>query len=306
MLGTDYKCRLPHFKRTDCLSIQEARQKSGWAIDALNLAKAWEHTQGENVVIGVIDTGVAINHPDLRDNLLPGINFVKPGKPPEDDHGHGTHVTGILVAENNDIGMVGVCPKAKVRPIKALDSRGNGNLLNVALSVRWATEQKVDIITMSLGSPVPVKQVWQAIVQAANAGIPTFVAAGNAGKKVFYPAAYDETISVGAIDEKFKRADFSNWGEGLDFMAPGVDIFSTVPDDWYATFSGTSMACPFAVGVAALMLSYVKSGRTNVALNTVEDWRNTLRQYTTPINGKYENPELYEGYGFIDPRKFIP
>lgn len=302
-----YKCKLLPYERIDCLSMQEAKQKAGWAISAFDLPKAWQHTQGEGVIIAVLDTGCDLDHPDLAHNLLQGINFVKPGQPPEDDNGHGTHVTGILVAENNDVGMVGVCPNAKVIPVKVLDKNGNGNFLNVAEGIKWAADQGVDLIAMSLGSPIKVQQVRKAIQYAADKGVVTFCAAGNAGvtKEIFYPANYPETISIGAIDENFQRANFSNTGQNLDFMAPGVDIFSTVPDDWYATISGTSMACPFAVGVAALLLSYVKKGKTNYQLKCADDYREQFKKYTTPVKGSnYTNPKFYGGFGIIDPRKF--
>ena len=302
-----YKCKLLPYERIECLSVQDANQKSGWGITAFDLPKAWKYTQGEGVKIAVIDTGCDLDHPDLKDNLLEGINFVKPGTPPEDDNCHGTHVTGILVAENNDIGMVGVCPQAKVMPVKVLNSKGTGNLLDVAKGVMWAADNGADIITMSLGSPMKVQQVRKAIQYAAEKGIPTFVAAGNAGntKEIFYPANYPETISIGAIDENFNRAKFSNTGRNLDFMAPGVDVFSTVPDNWYATLSGTSMACPFAVGVAALVLSYVKKGKVKLKLDNVEDYRNVFRQYTIDTAEKYDDPKFYEGFGIIDPRKML-
>lgn len=219
-----------------------------------------------------------------------------------------THVCGILAAECNDIGMVGVCPKAKVRPVKVLDKRGNGNLLSVSEGIKWAADMGVDLITMSLGAPVKVQQVRKAIQYAAERGVVTFCAAGNAGntKEVFYPANYLETIAIGAIGEDFQRARFSNTGQNLDFMAPGVDIFSTVPDDWYATLSGTSMACPFAVGVAALVLSYVKKGKANYNLKTADDYREIFKKYTTPIDNKtYSDPKFYSGFGIIDPRKFF-
>ena len=304
----NYKCELLPYERLDCLSMQDAMQKSGWGISAFELPKAWEFSQGEGVTIAVLDTGCDLDHPDLAENLAEGKNFIKKGEPPQDGNGHGTHVTGTLVAGNNDIGMVGVCPKAKVRPVKVLDDRGNGNLLNVSKGIRWAVAAKCDIITMSLGAPIKVQQVRKAIQYAAKHGIPTFVAAGNAGntKEVFYPANYPETIAIGAIDEGFRRAKFSNTGENLDFMAPGVDIFSTVPDDWYATLSGTSMACPFAVGVAALVLSYVKQGKTKLKLETIDDYRNVFRKYTTPINnGNYKDKKFYQGFGIIDPRKLM-
>lgn len=302
----DYHCSLHPFERVDYFSSQEAKQNAGWNITAFDLPTAWRFTQGEGVVIAVLDTGCDLDHPDLRGNLLPGKNFVKRGKPPEDKNGHGTHITGTLVAENNDIGMVGVCPKAKVRPVKVLDDKGNGNLLNVARGIRWAVDQGVDIITMSLGAPIKVQQVRKAIQYAAAKGIPTFVAAGNAGKtkEVFYPANYSETIAIGAIDEKFRRANFSNTGENLDFMAPGVDIFSTVPDDWYATLSGTSMACPFAVGVSALVLSYARNTKKREEPVTVEDYRQVFRNHTVPITDPdFANKKFYQGFGIIDPRK---
>jgi len=302
----DYKCKLLPFERVDCLSVQDAKQKAGWNITAFDLPRTWKFSQGEGVVIAVLDTGCDLDHPDLKGNLLPGKNFVKRNKPPEDDNGHVTHVTGTLVAENNNIGVVGVCPKAKVRPIKVLDSKGNGNLLNVAKGIRWAVRQGVDIISMSLGAPMKVQQVRKAIQYAANKGVPTFVAAGNAGKTkaVFYPANYPETIAIGAIDENFRRANFSNTGENLDFMAPGVDIFSTVPDDWYATLSGTSMAQPFACGVGALVLSWVKAGNAKIKLDNVDDYRAVFRKYTTPLSSG-DDTKFYQGFGIIDPRKLM-
>jgi subtilisin len=304
----DHRCKLLPYEKIECVSMLDARQKSSWGITAFNLPEAWKYTQGEGVTIAVLDTGADLDHPDLVENLVEGYNMINPKKTAEDDNGHGTHVTGILVGANNDIGMVGVCPKAKVMPIKVLDKNGNGNLLAVAEGIRLAADKGVNFITMSLGSPAKLQNVCKAIQYAQSKGVVTFVAAGNAGntKEIFYPANYKETISIGAIDESFNRADFSCTGRNLDFMAPGVDIFSTFPDDWYATLSGTSMACPFAVGVAALLLSYVKAGKTKIELNTTDDYRRLLQRYTTKItNSNILNPSFYEGFGIIDPRKFI-
>lgn len=220
-----------------------------------------------------------------------------------------THLAGTIVACNNEIGVVGVAPKAKVVPVKVLDGQGNGNLLQVATGIRWAIEQKVDFISLSLGAPVPVQQVRKAIQAAAEAGIVTFCAAGNAGetKDIFYPAAYPETIAIGAIDPSMRRAVFSNTGKNLDFMAPGVDVLSTVPDSWYAKMSGTSMATPFACGVAALVLSYVRSHPScGIILRTAQDYIDLFKQYTIPVeNGNYSDPHFYQGFGIIDPKKFM-
>ena len=303
-----HKCKLLPYNKTDCLSMLDAQQKVGWEITAFDLPSAWKLTRGEGVVIAVVDTGCDLNHSDLKPNLLEGINLVKPGTPPEDDNGHGTHVTGTLVAANNGIGIVGICPGAKAMPVKVLDSKGNGNMLVVADGIRWAADHGANFISMSLGSPAKIQQVRKAIQYACQKGVVTFCAAGNAGntEEVFYPANYPETIAIGAIDENFKRAEFSNTGRNLDFMAPGVDIFSTFPKNWYSTLSGTSMACPFAVGVAALLLSYVKAGHLHLKLETVDDYRDQFRKYTIPLTDEhYSNPQFYRGFGIIDPRLML-
>jgi subtilisin family serine protease len=295
------------YTREDCLTLQDVQQKIGWEITAFNLPSTWEKTQGEDVKIAVLDTGCDLSHEDLVENLLPGKNFVSPGKPPIDDNGHGSHVTGIICACNNALGIVGVAPKAKVIPIKVLDSKGSGSLEIVAQGIRWAAEQKVDFITMSLGSPSTVSIVHQAIKYAHQKGCVVFCAAGNAGKtrQIFYPAAYPEVIGIGAIDETFNRANFSCTGPDLDFLAPGVKILSTVPKNWYAILSGTSMANPFAVGVAALLLSYQRKEKLDFKLKTNKDYIEIFKNYTIPTNNpNFAGQQFFEGFGIIDPRKF--
>jgi subtilisin family serine protease len=296
------KIQLLPYTRENVLSIQEAKQKIGWEISAFNLPKTWEKTQGEGVTVAVLDTGVDLEHEDLVENLLPGKNFVNKKEPPLDDSSHGTHVTGIICASNNDLGMVGVAPKTKVIPVKVLDKNGSGKEKNVADGILWATDQKVDFITMSLGSPGPIPEVYKAIQYACSKGVVIWCAAGNAGKtrNIFYPAAYSEVIGIGAIDENFDRASFSCTGPDLDFLAPGVKILSTVPTNWYAILSGTSMANPFAVGIGCLLLSYKRKKNLDLPLNSSQDYIDFLKKYTTSIKSK---DKLLEGFGIIDPRK---
>lgn len=292
----------------EVLTLQEVKQQAGWNITAFDLPKAWDKTQGEGVKIAVLDTGCDLDHPDLVDNLLPGINLVKRGAPPEDDVQHGTHVTGIICASNNDLGIVGVAPKAKVIPVKVLNHKGAGDLGIVALGIRWAVDNGADILCMSLGSPRPVAVIRKACQYAESKGVPVFVAAGNAGKtkEIFYPAAYPETIAIGSIDENFDRSKFSNTGKALDFMAPGGKIFSTVPDNWYAYISGTSMACPFAAAVAALCLSYQRKHFPDKPLKGGNAYRELFKQHTTPIsNAAFAGKAFFQGFGIIDPRKFV-
>lgn len=298
--------RLFPYKREDLLTIQDVEQKIGWEITAYNLPETWKTTQGEGVVVAVLDSGCQLDHPDLKDNLLPGKNFVERGKPPLDENCHGTHCIGIIAACNNDLGIVGVAPKTKIIPVKVLDKKGSGNLQNVADGVRWAADQGVDFITMSLGSPTPTPILESAIKYAASKGIVTWCAAGNAGKtrQIFYPANCKDTLGIGAIDQNFDRANFSCTGDDLDFLAPGVDILSTVPENWYAVLSGTSMANPFVVGLACLLLSHKKKNGGKIP-KTAQEYRDLLKQNTISVNDpKYAGQHFFEGFGVINPKHF--
>ena len=300
------ECKLFPYDREELLTVQDVQQQMGWEITAFNLPEAWNYTNGSGVTVAVLDTGADLDHEDLVENLLPGRNFVNPDSPPDDDNGHGSHVTGIICASNNDRGMVGVAPKTKVIPVKVLNNKGSGDLPTVANGIRWAADQGVDFITMSLGAPNPMSMIQDAIQYAASKGAITFCAAGNAGRtrQVFYPAAYPEVIGVGAIDDKFDRASFSCTGPDLDFVAPGVKILSTVPDNWYAVLSGTSMANPFVVGVASLILSYKRTKNLNIQLATAKDYINLMKQYTIPTHDPaFAGQQFFEGFGIIDPRK---
>lgn len=299
-----HKCSLLPFKLEHVVSIQEAKQRSGWQISAFNLPDVWKISQGEGVKIAVLDSGVDLNHPDLKDNLLPGMNFINKNKKPQDDCSHGSHCSGIMVAENNAIGVVGVAPKAKVIPVKVLDKKGNGNLEDVANGIRWATDNKADFVTMSLGSPVPLPILERAINYAEKKGTICICAAGNCGPSdaIFYPANYKNTIAVGSINANLTRSDFSATGN-LDFMAPGNDILSTVPPNWYGVMSGTSQAAPFVAGICALLLSWVRNNKTNIQLKTAQDYKKILKTNTIPIKG--DNRAFLQGFGIIEPIKLL-
>jgi subtilisin family serine protease len=304
-LKKNKKCKLPPFELIPVLSLQEAKQKAGWGITHFNIPKLWEKTQGEGVKIAVLDTGVQASHPDLNDNMLPGVNLVEHGKEPYDKNGHGTHCAGIIAAENNDIGVVGVAPKCGIIPVKVLDNNGNGRLDIVAKGIRWAVDNGADLISMSLGCPFPVQEVRKAIKYAAEHKIPVFCAAGNAGNNtpVYYPAAYPEPISVGAADPSLTLADFSNIDNGLDFIAPGVEILSTVPDNWYGVMNGTSMSAPWLVGIAALILAYHRKRPSSFVLETPDDYRVLLQKYTSPVKKKDNSP--FPGFGIVQPEQLF-
>ena len=211
-----------------------------------------------------------------------------------------THVTGIITANNNDLGVVGVAPKAKVVCIKVLGDNGSGAYKWISRGIEEAIARNVDIISMSLGGPFDESGLHAAIKRAYENNIPIICAAGNAGDvhNLDYPGRYTETISIGALNADNIRAEFSQTGRNLDFMAPGVDILSTVPVNSYSVMSGSSMSCPWAAGVVALMLSkhHKKGGSTPV--NTVEDVREHLKKTAIDLQDAGRDPKT--GFGLID------
>jgi major intracellular serine protease len=292
---------LPHIRQNIYGFNPLCSQVIGWQIKKINIESQWKLTEGEDVKIAVIDTGCDLDHPDLKENLLPGKNFISLNNEPHDDNGHGTHVAGTIAAQNNGCGMVGVAPKAKIIPVKALNNKGNGNLNNLIDAIIWSADNKADFITMSLGSPNGCRELEEAIIYANTKKSIVFCAAGNSGENsdIMYPAKYKDTISIGAIDENFDRTKFTCSGEELDFLAPGSNIFSAVPDDTYAIMSGTSMSNPFAVGCAALLLSYNRKYK-KYNLESKDDYINILKEFSIPIQNKKYQEKKYQGHGIIN------
>lgn len=275
----------------------------GWEIKKFNIEQQWKISEGEGVKIAVIDTGCDLDHVDIKNNLLEGKNFVEKNKDPIDRCGHGTHCAGTIAAENNGLGMVGIAPRAKVIPIKALNDNGQGDINNIVNAIKWSSDIGADIISMSLGSKQSLPILENAINYAVSKGCIMFCAAGNDGPStdIMYPAKYDNTIAIGAIDQNLNRTNFTCSGETLDFLAPGHDILSCVPGNKYALMSGTSMSTPFAVGCAALLLSYTRNNTTD-KLKSVKDYINifkkTAKHLTDP---RYSKIKKYEGYGILYP-----
>lgn len=298
------------YEKEDVFQMQDIGQNVGWQVMAFNLPEIWKITKGAGVTVAVIDSGIDLEHPDLKSSIIAGKNFVETDQLPFDAIDHGTHVSGIIAANDNEMGVVGVAPDAKIMPIKVLNSFGSGKMEWVVDAIKFAVDNGADIISMSLGCRNPVDKVLEQINYANKNNVVCFVAAGNAGstKQLLYPAAYTECISIGAVDDKSMRADFSCTGPNLDFVAPGVKIFSTVPVSSYAYLSGTSMACPFAVGVAALVLSEKKQQDPNVKL-TIADYRKILSSNTISIKNLDANldkngAKFWQGMGIINPNEF--
>jgi major intracellular serine protease len=298
-------CGLFPYVREDIFGDFDQSQSEAWSIARMSVPNLWKYSQGEGVTVAVIDSGCDLNHIDLKDNYVQGKNFVEPNKDPTDENSHGTHVAGTIAAINNRYGVVGVAPKTKIMPLKVFGADGRGSNSSVAAAVAWAADRGVDLICMSLGSPYESNELHKAINYAVNKGVVSFCAAGNGGESsdIYYPAKYTETVSIGAVDSKLYRAFFTCKGDELDFLAPGQDILSTIPNG-YALMSGTSMANPFAVGCAALLKSYIKKNNININLRNSEDYIRNLKKYVTNLNNpNHSNRREYEGYGLLDCRK---
>ncbi|HHY42960.1 MAG TPA: S8 family peptidase [Thermoanaerobacterales bacterium] len=256
-------------------SLKIKSQTIPWGISKIEAPKAWKHCQGEGIKVGIIDTGIDQRHPDLKANIKVAHSVVE-GTGADDDNGHGTHVAGTIAALDNDIGVVGVAPKAEIYSVKAFDNKGRGRVSDIIDALNWCIENKVHIINMSFGFSVNSQALERAIREVHKHNIIMVAAAGNSGGKdtVLYPAKYPEVIAVAASDNKDKAADFSSSGPEVNIIAPGVDISSTYINQEYRLLSGTSMACPHVVGACALLMSISGADADNVknaVLSTARD-----------------------------------
>jgi subtilisin family serine protease len=241
-------------------SHPKKRDVEDWGLIAIHAEKVWLKARGKSIKVAVLDTGVDFNHPDLKDNIKAYVDFTGSPFGAQDKQGHGTHCAGIIAAENNGVGIIGVAPSVELYCAKVLGDNGSGGFDSIIKGLDWAIAQGVDVISMSLGCGMePPLEMHQAIQRASQAGIIMVAATGNENSRVGWPAMFDEVIAVSAMSPDHQRANFSNYGIKNEIMAPGVNILSTFKDGGYARLSGTSMATPMIAGSLALYLSYLKA-----------------------------------------------
>lgn len=305
--------KLPKFSATDV--IQGLSEQQGWQLTQTGVPNTWATTKGEGVCIWVIDTGRCV-HKDVVENIIGYVNFV-PNEAPTDLNGHQTAICGIIAAKQNDVGIVGVAPEAKIFCVKALNKNGSGEIpaiyqaLNLAVKTLIGEEKRAprpDIICMSLGMAGPFPSfVYDLIKKIYSHNVTIICAAGNSGERgIDYPGAYPECIAVGAYDEKGNITDFSGKGAEIDFAGPGFGIVTTWLNDEYKSVKGTSFAAPYVAGVVALMLSKHRKQERETGKNdckTPAQVKIHLAKYAKNPNNVGHDEKF--GFGIIDPYRSV-
>jgi len=262
----------------------------------------WGKTKGEGIGIAILDTGIDADHPDLQPNLKLALDFTHE-KNPEDTVGHGTHCAGIIAGCDNNIGIIGVAPRASLYSLKVLGS-SKGNSASLAQALKWVfehhKEHNIRIVSMSLGSTRTDYAIEGYIAALKKEGLVVICAAGNSGpgssqrSTINFPARLASKglcVSIGAVDDRLGLAGFSSTGAAgeVTFVSPGVEVYSTYLNGQYIKLSGTSMATPGISGLAALVLA------AHPEITTLESLIDLLKKVT-------KNLGPIEKFGFGMPR----
>lgn len=311
----------PNYIAQAFMTPNDAHFPLQWNFTKIGTPTAWDTTKGTGVIVAVIDTGVAyenyssfVRAPDLAQTaFVPGYDFVNNDTHPNDDEGHGTHVTGTVAeSTNNAEGAAGIAYGASIMPVKVLNSSGSGSYAAIASGIRFAADNGAKVINLSLGGSAGSATLENALKYAFDKGVTIVAASGNNGSgTVSYPAAYNAyVIAVGATRFDNTRSSYSNYGTALDLVAPGGDTKVDQNGDGYGdgilqqTFSGgygnfgyfflqgTSMASPHVAGVAALVIAHGKA-------TTPADVRTALESTADDL-GTNGRDNTY-GYGLVDP-----
>ncbi len=249
---------------------QDDDPETPWGIERVFNGLYYGDQYTTAVQVAILDTGIDLDHPDLRPNIKWAVDATG-GNNPDDKNGHGTHVAGTIGAIRDNNGVVGVYANVEIYAIKVLGNGGMGSWDDLIYGLDLAmkgpdgvvgTADDADVVSMSLGaSSDPGEAVHNKIKELYSAGITLVAAAGNDGDgdpsttEMGYPAAYPEVIAVASTTKDDGLSSFSNSGSYIDFAAPGSSIYSTYKNGGYDTLSGTSMACPHVSGMVALYLA---------------------------------------------------
>jgi serine protease len=234
-----------------------------WNLHKIGVEGAWTRTKGSGVTVAVIDTGITKVKDLYETKFVKGYDFVNDNETAKDDNGHGTHVAGTVAqTTNNKYGVAGVAYEANLMPLKVLGADGGGTVADIAEAIKFAANNGADVINMSLGGGGESQLMKEAIEYAYRKGVVIVAAAGNESTDgSSYPARYPHVIGVSAFGPDGEKADYSNFGAGVDISAPGGSeagaiLQETIGENGEGVFlglQGTSMASPHVAGVAALV-----------------------------------------------------
>lgn len=278
--------------------IQLNKEKIDYGINLIDPMKLWAVTKGENIKVAILDTGIDYRHDDIKHAIYGGVNFTSNNTGDYMDRsGHGTFCAGIIAADANGFGIVGVAPRVQLYAVKVLNDRSQGTLDWLLCGIDWCIRNNIDIISMSLGFNKDYSKLHNAIRNAYNQGIIMVAAAGNNKFEpdAEYPARYDETIAVTAIDDRKHIAKFATTGSKVEIAAPGVSITSTYLHNQYAVGSGTSFSTPMISGAIALIQS--KFLRENGRKMNNEEIKQFIRANCEDL-GERGKDNIY-GYGMF-------
>ena len=313
----------------------EDELENSWGVERIGAGTVHDSAnKGAGVKVAIIDSGIDYEHPDLdancadenADGIIDGYDFVNDEVDPMDDYGHGTHVAGIVAAEDNDpdMGVVGVAPEAKLYALKVLDASGGGLSSYVIEALEWSIlgpdgeldtgdEPGIQVINMSIGWSGSLQSLEDACDIAYDAGIVLVAAAGNWARTV--PAAFDSVIAVAGSDEEDKIPAIWSNGNYIELTAPGWGVYSTWPLEvpsstydpqpvcvkgvCYKYGSGTSMASPHVAGTVALMIFGGSTDPDDIR----EELQATADKLTRIRNVEY--PDSYQGFGLVDAEQAV-
>lgn len=294
--------------------------KNLWGMSNIGATAVWPtFRESKKVIVAVIDTGIDYNHPDLRPNMWSkdgrfGYDFYDDDDDPMDEQNHGTHCAGTIAgAGNNGIGVVGVSWTTQIMAIRFLGPDGDGNISDAVKAIDWAVSNGAHVISNSWAGPDTLPQLNEAIVRAEKKGVLFVAAAGNTAGSgnnndaaPYYPAACPSSnvITVAAIDVNNNRGSFSHYGrKTVDIGAPGVGIVSTVRNNQYAQYDGTSMAAPHVAGAAALVWAYTFAdpAQDRTQMETVRDLIYKNARAVPSLKGAWgETPPAKVSGGVLD------
>lgn len=274
-----------------------------WALDAIHLGPrataAASAPTAAGPLVAVLDSGVDAVHPDLAGRVVDGPDLVDGDGVPADEHGHGTHIAGIIAAATgNDVGGAGIAPQARILAIRVLDADNHGTPEGVTAGIDAAIRAGADVVNMSLNwseTHIALAPVTAAMQRAVDAGIAVVVAAGNdARDHCEEPVLPKRALCVGAVDGDLRLAAFSSHGDNLGIVAPGDDVVSTWRGGDYLSLSGTSQAAAVASGVAALLAEAGLRG-----MEIVERLVRTARDIEAP------GIDARTGFGLLDATRAV-